>query len=110
MEIPYLLIFLSSYLLIFLSSSHITIILTFPPINLSPSIPLFLQMPMMPPKQGKESKGESYNPILSLPAKSDAFNAEALDDMPMTHSCSRCGSIAVGHMPGMSMSMSMFEV
>ena len=54
----------------------------------------------MPPRQGKESEGDSYNPILSLPEKSDAFNAEALDDMPMTHSCSRCGSIAVGHMPG----------
>ena len=62
--------------------------------------PRMLQLPLMPPKVGEDMKAEAYNPITSLPTEMDAMGAKPLESMPMNLNCSRCGSIAVGHMGG----------
>ena len=62
--------------------------------------PRLIPKPMLPPRPGKEQTAEAYNPITALPDKLDAINAEAFVSMPMHQHCSRCGTIAVGHMRG----------
>jgi hypothetical protein len=62
--------------------------------------PRLIQIPIMPPKSGEDIEAEVYNPITALPDKLDAINAKALNSMPMNLSCSRCGSVAIGHMSG----------
>ena len=72
--------------------------------------PRLLVVPMLPPRisqaKGKDAKYEAFNPIITAPEPGDASGAKPLDPflnvntMNMHTCCSRCGSIAVGHMPG----------
>ncbi len=72
--------------------------------------PRLLVVPVLPPRisqaVGVDVEHEAFNPILTAPTPGDASGAKPLDPflnastMNMHTCCSRCGSVAVGHMPG----------
>jgi Ran GTPase-activating protein (RanGAP) involved in mRNA processing and transport len=62
--------------------------------------PKLLSMPFVPPSLGEKTDHETFNPILALPTKAEASGAAALDSIPLNKCCTRCGHVAIGHMPG----------